>query len=289
MMNTLKFTSLLLIFVLGLGIASVNAEGADVAITLERTACFGTCPVYTVSILEDGTVLYDGKDFVEVKGEQTGQIEPEMVTAMVDAFEDAGYFDWNDAYDTQEITDMPTVTTSVTRDGETHTILHYLGDHSAPLALPFLEFWIDQMANTSMWTGAESDISNISNGTGTPLLTLQRTPCFGFCPVYSMAAFEDGTIVYIGMAHVDRIGVQILSVEASLVTGAAERAGIFGYFKWQDSYEDYMMTDQSTVISSVRWEDQYKRVVRYEGDPSAPIGLTWVEDSIDQLIATPAD
>jgi hypothetical protein len=47
-------------------------------------------------------------------------------------------------------------------------------------------------------------------------------------------------------------------------------------------------TDQTTVISSVRWEDQYKQIFRYNGDPNAPVGLVWIEDSIDALVSNPA-
>ena len=33
-------------------------------ITMRRTACFGTCPQYTISIYDDGTINYEGKLFV---------------------------------------------------------------------------------------------------------------------------------------------------------------------------------------------------------------------------------
>ena len=94
-MKTLKFISLLILFALGM--ASVNAQDSksNVAITLERTACFGTCPVYTVNILEDGTVIYEGQDFVSVTGKQTAEIPAESVGLMVNAFENAGYFEWH--------------------------------------------------------------------------------------------------------------------------------------------------------------------------------------------------
>jgi len=283
-MNTLKFTCLLIIFVLGLTAVNAQESDANVAITLERTACFGACPIYTVSILEDGTVIYNGEKFVEITGEQTSEIDSETVALMVEAFEKVGYFDWEETYDTMMITDQPTVITSVTHNGKTHRITRYDGDTTAPLALPFLAQWIDQMVNTQMWTGAQPNIAGISNGTDTAIITLQRTQCYGACPVYSVVVFENGTTVYTGIAHVNQIGVHIFEAEASAVTSIAQRAQIFGYFNWQDSYEDYMMTDQATVTTSVRWEDQFKSIVRYEGDPSAPVGLTWVEDIIDLLV-----
>jgi hypothetical protein len=283
-MKPFKFLVLLIVFVLGMG--AVNAQEADaaVAITLERTACFGTCPVYTVTILEDGTVRYNGGDFVEVTGEQSSEIDPETVASMVEAFENAGYFEWKETYDTQSVTDMAYVTTSVTRDGETHRIAHYLGDYSAPLALTFLENWIDEMTNTQLWTGVAPEIAYISNGTDTPLITLQRTQCFGACPIYSVALYEDGTVVYTGIANVDNIGVQVFETDADAIIWIAQKADMFGYFNWQDHYDEYIMTDQTTVLTSVRWEDQSKRIARYTGDPNAPIGLVEIEGDITQLV-----
>ena len=284
-MNKLKYLGSLILIVLGA--TSIYAQGAenDVAITLERGACFGACPVYTLNILDDGTVIYEGEQFVAVTGQQISEIPSETVEAMVTAFENVGYFDWNEAYDTQTISDLPTMITSVTLDGTTHRIVRYAGDNSAPLALSFLEQWIDEIANTSAWTGIEPDISAISNGVDTPLITLRRTQNFGAGVVYSVAAYDDGTIIYTGIANVSVIGVQVLETDATAIKGVAQSAQIFGYFDWQDRYEARVITDQATVSTSVRWEDQFKRIVRYDGDPNAPIGLIRIEDSIKRLVA----
>lgn len=285
-MNVLK--SLGLTFVLALGLTSLSAQDTKPTpvITLERTACFGTCPVYTVSIFGDGKVVYNGGDFVEVKGEQTSEIPAETVTQMVDAFATAGYFEWQDAYDAMTVTDMPTITTSVTRDGETHTVVRYAGDSSAPLLLPFLENWVDLMTNTALWTGVQPGIPTRFDDTRSPAATIQRGECFGKCPVYTAVLFDDGTVVYTGVANVDRIGVSVLQADPTVVTSLAEKAGIFGYFDWQDSYENRLMTDQPTTTTSFQTKDQYKQIVRYGGDMSAPIGLVRLEDEIDQVIAS---
>lgn len=288
-MNKLILFGLLPFFLLGAASIQAQETADNVAITLERTACRGVCPIYTVTILEDGTVKYVGENFVDVTGEQTLELEPETVESMVEAFDNAGYFDWDEAYDTETVTDLPSVITSVTKDGETHRIVRYVGDTSAPIALPFLETWIDEMAHTSLWTGIQPDISGISNGTDTPVITLHRGVCFGACPTYSIAAYADGTVVYTGIANVTNLGVHVYEKEDFLVSGAAQIAQVTGFFDWQDSYDEFVITDQATVTTMVRWEDNYKRIVRYEGDPSAPVGLTWIEDSIDRLIDNPAE
>jgi hypothetical protein len=263
---------------------SAQATTPGVAITLERGACFGTCPMYSLTIYDDGTVVYNGDRFVEATGEQTWQMDPETVTAMVDAFAEAGYFEWDAEYTDMSVTDLPYIVTSVTRDGETHSINHYTGDHSAPLALSFLEAWIDQMVNTAQWTGVPTDVGMISNGSDTPLVTLEQTPCFGMCPVYQVALYADGTVVVMGIAHTDHFGVHLFETEPDAVVSLAERADLIGYFDWQDNYNTILRTDQSTLITSLRNGEQYKRISHYLSDPNAPVGLGWVEDDITNLV-----
>jgi Domain of unknown function (DUF6438) len=38
------------------------------SIKLERTACLGTCPIYSVTIFSDGRLEYKGEMFVKAKG-----------------------------------------------------------------------------------------------------------------------------------------------------------------------------------------------------------------------------
>ena len=287
-MHKFRFVVLSIVFLLGMASAYAQDNKASPVITLERTACFGTCPIYTISIFENGEVVYNGEKFVTVTGEQKGQIDPETVAAMVKAFENAGYFDWKEAYDTQMVTDLPSVITSVTRNGETHRIDHYMGDNATPVALPYLEQWIDVMTNSQLWTGAEFNFASISNGTDSPLITLERGACFGFCPVYNLAAYKDGSIVKMGIANVQDLGVSVMKVDTFAIEGVVQQAQALGYFDWKDRYDTQVKTDQTTVVSSVRWEDQYKQIFRYNGDPNAPVGLVWIEDSIDALVSNPA-
>src|ERR1700677_2461142 len=45
-----------------------NSGANDVSITLDRTGCLGFCPWYSVTILNDGSVRYEGKAYVHVEG-----------------------------------------------------------------------------------------------------------------------------------------------------------------------------------------------------------------------------
>jgi Domain of unknown function (DUF6438) len=88
-------------------------------ITLERTTCFGTCPAYSVRITSDGSVDYEGKQFVRVTGHVSATVPAEDVAGLVDAFEQIGYFGLDDSYrfvvnadgSHSLVTDLPTTLT----------------------------------------------------------------------------------------------------------------------------------------------------------------------------------
>ena len=123
----------------------------DVVITLERTACFGPCPVYTLTIYGDGTVVYEGKDFAQTRGRAEATVSQEQIEQLISEFEKADYFSLNESYIEKTITDAETVITSITLNGRTKTIEHYHGDFSAPEKLTELEDKIDEIVNSGQW------------------------------------------------------------------------------------------------------------------------------------------
>jgi hypothetical protein len=128
-------------------------------VTLERTACFGTCPVYLVTASASGAVQFEGKSHVSHPGSAVGQIPKARLDSLLAELKAAGYFGLEEQYVPgspacgNAATDLPTVITSVTLDGRTKRIEHYRGCASAPQALSQLEERIDEVLNTAQWTG----------------------------------------------------------------------------------------------------------------------------------------
>ena len=58
-----------------------DADVKTLTVQLERTACYGNCPAYTVTIHGDGRVEYNGKTPVKEKGLREGRIEAEQIKA----------------------------------------------------------------------------------------------------------------------------------------------------------------------------------------------------------------
>jgi hypothetical protein len=79
---------------------------SDLVITLERTVCHGTCPAYKLTIEGNGTVIYEGEEFVQVKGKQTASLSPAQIQDLVSAFEQANFFMLTD-YTHEDTTDSP--------------------------------------------------------------------------------------------------------------------------------------------------------------------------------------
>tara|TARA_Y100000385_G_scaffold256147_1_gene282320 strand:+ start:639 stop:1100 length:462 start_codon:yes stop_codon:yes gene_type:complete len=49
-------------------------EAIDMVL-LQRTGCFGTCPIYKVAIFGNGIVAYEGTAYTDYEGKYTGQID----------------------------------------------------------------------------------------------------------------------------------------------------------------------------------------------------------------------
>lgn len=135
---------------------------ADLNISLERTQCFGDCPVYVVSIQNDGTIFYHGRQYVRYEGMYSAKMTSQDFERLIGAFEEYNYFALVAEYrrGTNPIcgpnafvrgTDAPSVTTLITVDGRQTGVAHYHGQLNAPDELRELEDFIDDVAQTDRW------------------------------------------------------------------------------------------------------------------------------------------
>src|SRR6476620_2929455 len=76
-------------------------------VSLERTACYGRCPIYKVTVLRDGTVLWEGERFVKVTGKATAKVSVSVIMDLAKAFAKADFFALQDRYTNRDVTDHP--------------------------------------------------------------------------------------------------------------------------------------------------------------------------------------
>jgi hypothetical protein len=129
------------------------AEGEPYVVKLERSACYGVCPVYTVEIDRDGSVRYDGARYVRERGKHASNIPAADADALAARFTKIGFFHltWKDPCD-RVSTDHASATLTYVAGGRKRTVRDYLGDACVPQALRDLEDEVDRVAKTSAWT-----------------------------------------------------------------------------------------------------------------------------------------
>lgn len=123
----------------------------NVEITLTRSVCFGSCPDYTVTINGDGDVRYEGRRFVNVVGARTATIPREDVARLLQRFDAVGFDRLSDSYRGQ-MTDLPTYTVTLVRNGRRKTLVDYGGVSAGmPREVRDLQQEIDRVAQTAQW------------------------------------------------------------------------------------------------------------------------------------------
>ena len=126
-------------------------------VSLERSACYGICPVYSLTIHRDGAVEYQGERFVKVKGKATARLSEPSLAELERAVNSAHLEGMATSYEHANVSDRATVTISFERGGSVSSVRHNLGDGSAPSALADLEKSIDAIVGVEQWTGTAAE------------------------------------------------------------------------------------------------------------------------------------
>jgi glucose/arabinose dehydrogenase len=143
--------------------ASTGAMAPDgpAVVTLERTACYGRCPAYTVSAFADGRVVFEGLGHVATMGTAVRRVDPAVVAGLVSRAAEVGHAAYPDALtwgnDACEriSTDGPTATTTVRTAAGTSRVEHYGGcrGFKGEGALTAFETEVDRALGTADWVG----------------------------------------------------------------------------------------------------------------------------------------
>jgi hypothetical protein len=120
--------------------------------TLERTGCYGECPVYRLTVASDGTVVYVGTRWVKVLGRREYKLSPAQLEELESAFERANFLMLRD-YDRVESTDDDWAHISFGHGSRLKRVRHYHGDNSAPPALSALEDEFDRITDSGRFVG----------------------------------------------------------------------------------------------------------------------------------------
>jgi hypothetical protein len=123
----------------------------DTLVFMERSPCFGNCPVYSVLILDNGQGTYHGKKFVEKQGVFTFKLQKEELLQIHNMANEIDIFSLKDKYD-RPITDIPSTVIIYKENGLRKEILDRV---DAPAELKRFEKLIDILIADKDWQPVE--------------------------------------------------------------------------------------------------------------------------------------
>ena len=110
-------------------------------IEMEKTPCYGFCPVYTIKIDQAGHGIFKGAENTDQVGLFSFRLKKKEITDLHFAFEQTGFFELKDRYH-ERVSDLPTTFLSYRIDGREKKIMDYYG---APPELKNLEKQIEAL------------------------------------------------------------------------------------------------------------------------------------------------
>ena len=115
---------------------------------IERTPCYGTCPVYTLSVYNTGFVTYEGENFVENKGFYGAYVSRNVLSTLQHMAQEIGFAELQDRYDNEGITDIPSTITTVRLNGKLKTVVNRDG---GPEKLQQFQDFFDSLFTDVKW------------------------------------------------------------------------------------------------------------------------------------------
>lgn len=141
----------------GLGPGAAQAPASQTyEIRLQRGACFGRCPQYSL-LIRDGEAEFSGERFVAVLETVKGPVEAAALERLLALLRSPDVSRLKDIYRPglpgcgAVATDMPSSRIDWTLDGQSHHLNFYHGCQAAPAELRALPTAIDAAANSQRW------------------------------------------------------------------------------------------------------------------------------------------
>jgi len=107
----MRIVSVLFIFLINISCNTVSENTKEelnqLVISLEKTACFGTCPIFKIKIYNNGEAIFEGKKFVKKIGLIKFKINQKEIQKILAKARNIKFTKMLNEY-TERITDLPT-------------------------------------------------------------------------------------------------------------------------------------------------------------------------------------
>ncbi|MGG9963079.1 DUF6438 domain-containing protein [Ferruginibacter sp. SUN106] len=145
----MKFTFCFFITLILLSACSPDKDPID-TITFEADACFGTCPIFTMTIYENGKAEYDAEKYNTLNGVYHTVIKNQSLDSLHQLINNVNWPSIQDNY-TSDWSDQPTYTTTLQfKSGRIKTIVDY--GNSAPGTVLNIYTLLFSLRNSQAWS-----------------------------------------------------------------------------------------------------------------------------------------
>ena len=125
-----------------------NQVPETASIAFAQTACFGTCPIYTMTISGSGLATFEGERFTDKIGSFTKQMTAKETKNLFNQVYDFSWNDFKENYPTQ-VSDLPSTVFELNYK-EISKRVRVTGEH--PAELDVLQTILSNIAESDGWT-----------------------------------------------------------------------------------------------------------------------------------------
>lgn len=119
----------------------------DIILSLNRGPCFGKCPVYDLTLYNNGYMLYNAKRFVKEEGLFARNLSAEELEVITNKLKASDWMSMDNKYKS-DITDLPYITMVHTQDGVSHSIG---GREERPLPVKEVQYAVEKHVDSPGW------------------------------------------------------------------------------------------------------------------------------------------
>lgn len=138
-----------------------NLDNLDKVVEMKKGPCYGRCPVFTLTIYENGLASYQGERFTNKQGLYTKNISKSDVESLKTAFKKADFWNFDNVYKSK-IPDLQTVTIVWHEEGDSKSVM---GKDGRPAKVMELEDMLEGFANSDGWILQEKPQTDLPDGT----------------------------------------------------------------------------------------------------------------------------
>ncbi len=157
-LGILLFSLSSLAFMTGCGsAANANLSRMEPVIQMSKGPCYGRCPVFKLTVYENGLASYEGERYTDRLGLYVKKLEKGQLERLLGEFKRANVWQYRDSY-RGRIPDMQSVTITYHEGSRKKTIT---GKEIRPNAVKWLETQLDQLAQSEGWVLKEAPQDNV--------------------------------------------------------------------------------------------------------------------------------